>query len=82
MRNDYKVICEKKYSVVFTDGQEKEQKIEISKEVEQVIWGEQTRENKTESRMLHNNAHLAGMPCSEYLRTLTSQLIRRTVSAP
>lgn len=37
MRNDYKVICEKKYYVVFTDGQGKEQKIEISKEVAQVI---------------------------------------------
>ena len=45
MRNDYKVICEKKYYVVFTDGQGKEQKIEISKEVAQVIQGEQTREN-------------------------------------
>lgn len=33
MRNDYKVICEKKYYVVFTDGQGKEQKIEIPKEV-------------------------------------------------
>lgn len=31
MRNDYKVICEKKYYVVFTDGQGKEQKIEIPK---------------------------------------------------
>ncbi len=45
MRNDYKVICEKKYYVVFTDGQGKEQKIEIPKEVAQVIQGEQTREN-------------------------------------
>ena len=45
MRNDYKVICEKKYYVVFTDGQGKEQKIEISKEVAQVIQGEQTKEN-------------------------------------
>lgn len=45
MRNDYKVICEKKYYAVFTDGQGKEQKIEISKEVAQVIQGEQTKEN-------------------------------------
>lgn len=45
MRNDYKVIYEKKYYVVFTDGQGKEQKIEISKEVAQVIQGEQTKEN-------------------------------------
>lgn len=49
MRNDYKVICEKKYYVVFTDGQGKEQKIEISKEVAQVIQGEQTKENKAAS---------------------------------
>ena len=45
MRNDYKVICEKKYYVVFTDGQGKEQKIEIPKEVAQVVQGEQTKEN-------------------------------------
>lgn len=45
MRNDYKIICEKKYYVVFTDGQGKEQKIEIPKEVAQVIQGEQTKEN-------------------------------------
>ena len=38
--------------------------------MEKKLFHYEVRLSKTESRMLHHNAHLAGMPCSEYLRTL------------
>lgn len=45
---------------------EKEREVHMEKK----LFHYEVRLSKTESRMLHNNAHLAGMPCSEYLRTL------------
>ena len=45
---------------------EKEREVHTEKK----LFHYEVRLSKTESRMLHNNAHLAGMPCSEYLRTL------------
>ena len=47
-------------------NQKKEREVHMEKK----LFHYEVRLSKTESRMLHNNAHLAGMPCSEYLRTL------------
>ena len=45
--------------------------------MEKKLFHYEVRLSKTESRMLHNNAHLAGMPCSEYLRTLGTDTVVR-----
>ena len=71
MRNDYKVICEKKYYAVFTDGQGKEQKIEISKEVAQVIQGEQTRENTIRRSEERHTVSFDAMDYEEIPRTMS-----------
>lgn len=42
--NDYRVVVEKKYYAVFTDGEGKEQKVEIDKEVANTIIKEQQAE--------------------------------------
>ena len=42
--NDYRIIVEKKYNVVFTDGQGKEQNVEVLKEVAEAIQYEQRKE--------------------------------------
>lgn len=54
---------------VCKDGDSESEK-EREVHTEKKLFHYEVRLSKTESRMLHNNAHLAGMPCSEYLRTL------------
>lgn len=43
--NDYRIIVEKKYYAVFTDGQGKEQKVEVSREIAEAIQNEQRKES-------------------------------------
>lgn len=43
--NDYKIIVEQKYYVVFTDGQGVEQKVEVTKEVASTIMNIQREED-------------------------------------
>ena len=47
--NDYRVVVEKKYYAVFTDGEGKEQKVEIDKEVANTIIKEQQAEVKPQA---------------------------------
>lgn len=44
MKNDYQIIVEKKYYAVFTDGEGKHQKVEVTKEVADTIIKEQQAE--------------------------------------
>ena len=44
MKNDYQIIVEKKYYAVFTDGEGKQQKVEVTKEVADTIIKEQQAE--------------------------------------
>ena len=44
MKNDYQIIVEKKYYAVFTDGEGKQQKVEVTKEVADTIIREQQAE--------------------------------------
>lgn len=44
MKNDYQIIVEKKYYAVFTDGEGKQRKVDVTKEVADTIIREQQAE--------------------------------------
>lgn len=61
--NDYRVVVEKKYYAVFTDGSGNEQKVEVTKEVANTLVKSQLDEN---SRERYNRMHEVSLDSMDY----------------
>lgn len=61
--NDYRVVVEKKYYAVFTDGQGNEQKVEITKEIADTLVESQRDES---SRDRYNRMHEVSLDSMDY----------------